>query len=262
MARAAAAAAQAPREFLASIGTDGIPHGSRIDKDGKPAGTFLDHLSGTEDKLREWGCDEAVCLAGLFHSVYGTEGFQGFTLPLEERGSVAELIGPRAERAAFFNCVMDRSSLDTMVIEHWRRGKGPADDPAGELRCRPNAKTGFDGSERFVLSAQDLSDLIQVHLADDLEGFEHQMNKPGISCINHTLDGEEGHYSIPHQGWFGYRQQSFDAMAHILGGVILEDWRYHLSTVPPGSQPAVWVPGPPPIELESNAIYRESASKL
>ena len=51
-------------------------------------------------------------------------------------------------------------------------------------------------------------------------------------------------------------------MAHILGGAILEDWRYHLSTVPPGSQPAVWVPGPPPIELESNAIYRESASKL
>ena len=61
---------------------------------------------------------EEVCLAGLFHSIYGTEGFQGLILGLEQRADVAEIIGERAERCVFFNCVMDRDSLDDMVADH------------------------------------------------------------------------------------------------------------------------------------------------
>jgi hypothetical protein len=37
---------------------------------------FLSHLTGVEAVLRDWGEPEPVCLAGLFHSIYGTEGFQ------------------------------------------------------------------------------------------------------------------------------------------------------------------------------------------
>jgi hypothetical protein len=40
------ASAKPPREFLASIGTADVPHGSRIDGEGKPIGSFLDHLTG------------------------------------------------------------------------------------------------------------------------------------------------------------------------------------------------------------------------
>lgn len=39
--------------------------------------TFLEHLSGVADVLATWGEPESVSLAGLFHSIYGTELFQG-----------------------------------------------------------------------------------------------------------------------------------------------------------------------------------------
>lgn len=35
---------------------------------------------------------------GLFHSIYGTEGFQGFKLPFTNRKRIRALIGARAER--------------------------------------------------------------------------------------------------------------------------------------------------------------------
>ena len=34
------------------------------------SGSFLVHLHDTEDILRGWECDEATCLAGLYHSIY------------------------------------------------------------------------------------------------------------------------------------------------------------------------------------------------
>ena len=43
----------------------------------------------------------------MFHSIYGTEKFQGFTLPLERRAEVRALIGDRAERLAYLNCAKD-----------------------------------------------------------------------------------------------------------------------------------------------------------
>ena len=33
----------------------------------------------------------------MFHSIYGTEKFQGFTFPLERRDEVRTLIGDRAD---------------------------------------------------------------------------------------------------------------------------------------------------------------------
>ena len=49
-----------PVEFLASIGTAEIPHGSRIDSEGKPIGTFLDHLTGTEAQIAKVAKDFVV----------------------------------------------------------------------------------------------------------------------------------------------------------------------------------------------------------
>ena len=49
------------------------------------AAAFDEHLTGVQSVLRQWGAEEAVCDAGLFHSIYGTEGFQGFKLPLANR---------------------------------------------------------------------------------------------------------------------------------------------------------------------------------
>ena len=85
-----------------------------------------------------------------------------------------EVIGERAEHVAYLNCVMDRHSLDLLVADHMTQRWGPGQPPEGQLRARPNAPTGFDGSERFGLSAQQFTDLVAVQLADHLEGFDNR----------------------------------------------------------------------------------------
>src|SRR5690606_3044483 len=72
---------------------------------------FFAHLVGVYKDLEAWGCDQEVCRAGLFHSIYGTEMFRRWALPLERRAEVQNLIGQRAEWIAYVNCVMDRSTF-------------------------------------------------------------------------------------------------------------------------------------------------------
>ena len=43
--------------------------------------------------LKEWDEDEELQLAGLFHSIYGTEGFQDFQLSFDRRDDIKKLIG-------------------------------------------------------------------------------------------------------------------------------------------------------------------------
>ena len=89
----------------------------------------------------------------MFHSIYGTEKFQGFTLPLERRGEVRALIGDRAEYLAYLNCAMDRASFDRAL------------DQAVEPYRIIDRITG----DEVPLSQHDFDDLCRVHLFDWLE---------------------------------------------------------------------------------------------
>jgi hypothetical protein len=131
-------------EFLVELGLAEIPHTET---------TYLAHLVGLHHYMKEQGCAEEVCRAGLFHSIYGTELFQGFRLPLEKRPQVRTLIGERAEKLAYLNCAMDRASFDA-VLEQAR----------GPYRFRDRI-TG----EEVVLDKGDYDDLCSVHLYDFLE---------------------------------------------------------------------------------------------
>jgi hypothetical protein len=55
-------------------------------------------LSPPQAVLRGWKQDVELADAGLFHSIYGTEGFAGFALPFTERPTIRALVGQRAER--------------------------------------------------------------------------------------------------------------------------------------------------------------------
>ena len=79
--------------------------------------SFDDHLVGVQSVLRAWGAPEHITDAALFHSIYGTEGFQGFSLPLSQRKDIADLIGARAERLAWIFCMVDRLSVDDTVLD-------------------------------------------------------------------------------------------------------------------------------------------------
>jgi hypothetical protein len=137
-------------DFLVSLGTDQVPHsGVR----------FLSHLIGVYTDLKEWGGDEDLALSGLFHSIYGTETFQKFALPLERRAEVRELIGERAERLAYVNCALTRDSLDTSVAE------GGSPHLWDRFTDRP-----------LPVDEEEFTRLITLHLCDRLEQAGRSQN--------------------------------------------------------------------------------------
>ena len=66
-------------DFLVAMGVEQVPHSHK---------SYLGHLIAVYRYLEGQGCSEDVCRAGMFHSIYGTERFQGFKLPLERNGEV------------------------------------------------------------------------------------------------------------------------------------------------------------------------------
>jgi (p)ppGpp synthase/HD superfamily hydrolase len=130
--------------YLRQMGIEKVPHTQK---------NYLAHLVAVYNLMREHGQDEELCRAGLFHSIYGTEKFQGFKLTLDRREELTQLIGPHAERLAYWNCLMDRASLDSQL-----------DQAEGPYQIK-NRETG----ETMDLSRQEYDDLCSVHLFDWLE---------------------------------------------------------------------------------------------
>ncbi|MBC7815303.1 MAG: hypothetical protein IAG10_00220 [Planctomycetaceae bacterium] len=131
-------------DFLRGLDIEEVPHSGHKG--------FLAHLVAVFGDLEKWGCHRDVCRAGLFHSIYGTELFRRWSLPLERRADIRGLIGERAEWIAYVNCMMDRSTFDALL------------ESEGPFRLR-NRESG----EIMELSRADYDDLVRVHLCDWLE---------------------------------------------------------------------------------------------
>jgi uncharacterized protein DUF6817 len=173
-------------DFLVNLGIEQIAHTQK---------NYLAHLISVYKLMQSSGCDEELCRAGLFHSIYGTEKFQGFKLPLARRAELAEMIGSRAERLAYWNCVMDRSSLDALLSQ--------ADEPF-LLR-------GRESGETMPLTRRELDDLCCVHLFDWLEQAPRSRF-----------------------GW-DYRRQSYRQMADRLGDRAREAYDRVFAAAPPAA---------------------------
>jgi hypothetical protein len=85
--------------FLKSHGADQTPHVNS---------NLLAHLEGTCELLRQWGNPAPLCLAGLCHAVYGTDGFAVAFLDPSERSPLREVIGAEAEAMVYFYASCDR----------------------------------------------------------------------------------------------------------------------------------------------------------
>ncbi len=131
-------------DFLTRVGVGQVAHTHK---------TYLGHLVAVYRLMESQGCTEEACRAGMFHSIYGTQRFQGFKLPLDHRPEIRDLIGERAERLAYINCAMDRASFDRAVQQ-----AGP-----------PYLILDRLSSEVVSLSRADFDDLCRVHLYDWLE---------------------------------------------------------------------------------------------
>jgi uncharacterized protein DUF6817 len=173
-------------DFLTNLGIEQIAHTQK---------NYLAHLLSVHRLMQAAGCDDELCRAGLFHSIYGTEKFQGFKLPLDRRAELAELIGSRAERLAYLNCEMDRASLDELL--------GQDQEPL-PLRLRDRGQT-------IPLTRCELDDLCRVHLFDWLEQAPRSRF-----------------------GW-DYRRQAYRQMAERLGGRALEIYDQVFAAAPAAS---------------------------
>jgi hypothetical protein len=127
-------------DFLRSLGFGELEHDSHV--------PFLSHLIGTRRVLGSWGARDALCDAGLFHSVYGTEYFEPARTP--EREAVVAVIGAEAERVAWLWCEIRRSTIDL------------------DRRC---VRLRHDGSVE-ALTAREVADLAELWAADTVEQID------------------------------------------------------------------------------------------
>jgi hypothetical protein len=88
--------------YLEKIGSPLIRHSGR---------TLFDHLVGTFRILRSWNAADSLAMAGLFHSVYGTESFGASTISYGDRQDLAEQIGATAERLVWLFGTMTPESF-------------------------------------------------------------------------------------------------------------------------------------------------------
>lgn len=172
-------------DFLVGLGVEQVAHTQK---------SYLAHVISVHRLMEGKGCSEEVCRAGLFHSIYGTELFQGFKLPLERRPEVRALIGERAERLAYLNCAMDRASFDRA-----------AEQPDGPYRI-VDRLTGM----ATELDPSDFDDLCRVHLYDWLEQVPRSQ-----------------------RSW-DYRRAAYRRLAERLGGVAKEAYEQVFAGKPAG----------------------------
>ncbi len=155
-------------EYITQLGAAKIPH-SRT--------TYLAHAVGVYKYMQSWDADDELCRAAMFHSIYGTERFQDFTLPLDRRPELRELIGDRAELLAYANCAMDRDSFFALVDQH---------------QARYLIKDRLSG-EHIDLSHEQFEDLMRLHLSDYLEQVERsdgwEYRRTEIRIISERLGG-------------------------------------------------------------------------
>jgi len=91
---------------LLALGADEFPH---------VAGSLAPHLLRTASLLQQWGNRPALCLAGLYHAVYGTDGIRGSLVALEHRSAIAGIIGSEAESVAYLYGACDRDAFHPRI---------------------------------------------------------------------------------------------------------------------------------------------------
>ena len=104
--------AAAALALLDELGAGAIAH---------PGGDLRSHLIRTHDTLRAWSAPGDVCLAGLVHAAYGTDGFPLPLLALDERPRLRSVVGPAAEAFAYRYCACSRQASYARLGEvPWR----------------------------------------------------------------------------------------------------------------------------------------------
>lgn len=132
-----------PHAELVAFGADAFSHVS---------GSLARHLVETERLLRSWKSRDALCLAGLYHAVYGTDGIRGSLAGLDRRGAIVGIIGAEAETLAYLYGACARATFHPRI--------GTPD----QLRFADR----FTASE-YPIAEASLRDFCELTVANELE---------------------------------------------------------------------------------------------
>ena len=124
-------------------------------------GTLEQHLQGTERLLRRFGNREAVCVAGLYHAVYGTDGIRGRLAGLDAREAVSAAIGAEAEALVYLYAACDRdrfhprigTPLQNRFVDRFAAREYPISDPMLRDFCEITIANELDlalGNQAFA----------------------------------------------------------------------------------------------------------------
>lgn len=152
-------------------------------------GSLIKHLKGTYTLLQSWDADPDLCIAGLYHAVYGTSGFDEVLISEDYRDKIKEIIGEQSEKIVYSYCACDRDFF-------W---------PQIGIKANPIFRDRFLG-KKYNLSSNELRLFCELTVANELEiatdnnefieKYGQSLNdlftrmKPYISAqaINHVFD--------------------------------------------------------------------------
>ncbi|MEZ8076484.1 DUF6817 domain-containing protein [Vibrio sp. FF112] len=129
------------------------------------------HMFDTYSILRRMRRPQYVCLAGLFHGSYGTQGFHTDEInciPEARRGLVRNIAGERSEQLIYEFSVMTYESLSKSFRNVLKRGGQP------ELVDRTNGKI-------MPMSVKQFEEVLVMKLADVLAHLPEQSSH---TCVN------------------------------------------------------------------------------
>lgn len=149
----------------------------KIEHFGRP---LKQHLIGTHDLLDEWENSEDVCLAGLFHSVYGTNTFLQAALTTESRDDVRSLIGERAEALVYVFGMSDRKSL---LLDN---------------RSAPYCWIDHRSGRQTEICNEMLSNLVEMEVANFIEQLPFRIDKSDaiVRDMQHRFEANTSRMSV------------------------------------------------------------------
>ncbi|MDJ0679814.1 MAG: hypothetical protein QNJ18_08120 [Xenococcaceae cyanobacterium MO_167.B52] len=135
-------------DLLIDLNTDSSSHSQ---------GTLIDHLQNTYELLKQWNNPNYVCLAGLFHSIYGTQIYKKQSLGLQQRNLIKEAIGIEAEYLVYLFCIMHRGYFYNHLHSN-------------------EVRSSQDGTH-ILISEKTKRNLCEILVANELEQQKRKMQK-------------------------------------------------------------------------------------
>lgn len=132
---------------------------------------LLDHLTGTFELLVKWDNSETVCVAGLFHSIYGVETRQSKPDRFDPRESIRSVIGVPAEQLVYLFCSLERGSYITRPVEQHEHQALIEIETANIIEQAPHIDHFFKETLDYIIKLKQVMEIMTPKGRQAFENF-------------------------------------------------------------------------------------------